>query len=191
MKRIYLLTIIFFISLMVRAINVEIDGIMYNINVKTGLIEVAANPSHQYKGDIVIPETITYEGTEYTVTAIAQGAFSQTNITSIAFPNSITSIDRSAFYNCSSLDSVALPEKVTVIGDMCFANCYSLRRVVIPEGVTLIDNSAFNSCYSLDSLIIPNSVTRIEDWAFALCKGLTYVETSKSLTYVGRGAFYQ
>ena len=190
MKRIYLLTIIFFFSLIVRAVNVEIDGIMYNINAKTGLTEVVANPSHQYKGDIVIPETITYEGKEYTVTAIAQGAFSQTNITSIAFPNSITSIDRAAFYGCSSLDSVALPEKVTVIGDMCFANCFSLRRVVIPEGVTLIDNSAFNSCYSLDSLIIPNSVTRIEDWAFALCKGLTYVEMSKSLTYVGRGAFY-
>lgn len=189
MKRIYLLTIIFFFSLMVRAINVEIDGIMYNINVKTGLTEVAANTSHQYTGDIVIPETITYEGKEYTVTAIGQGAFSQTNITSIAFPNSITSIDRGTFYCCSSLDSVALPEKVTVIGDMLFANCTSLRRVVIPEGVTLIDNSAFNSCYSLDSLIIPNSVTRIEDWAFAGCKGLTYVEMSRGLTYVGRGAF--
>ena len=68
MKRIYLLTIIFFFSLIVRAVNVEIDGIMYNINAKTGLTEVVANPSHQYKGDIVIPEAITYEGKEYTVT---------------------------------------------------------------------------------------------------------------------------
>jgi hypothetical protein len=189
MKRIYLLTIIFFFSLIVRAVNVEIDGIMYNINAKTGLTEVVANPSHQYKGDIVIPETITYEGKEYTVTAIGESAFFQRNITSITFPNSITSIGRAAFYCCSLLDSVALPEKVTVIGDMLFANCTSLRRVVIPEGLTLIDNSAFNSCYSLDSLIIPNSVTRIEDWAFALCKGLTYVEMSRGLTYVGRGAF--
>ena len=189
MKRIYLLTIIFFISLIVRAVNVEIDGIMYSINVKTGLTEVVANPSHQYKGDIVIPEAITYEGKEYIVTAIGESAFFQRNITSITFPNSITSIDRAAFYCCSLLDSVVLPEKVTVIGDMLFANCTSLRRVVIPEGLTLIDNSAFNSCYSLDSLIIPNSVTRIEDWAFALCKGLTYVEMSRGLTYVGRGAF--
>ncbi len=189
MKRIYSLTIIFFFSLLVKAINVEIDGIMYNINVKTDITEVAVNPNHQYTGDIVIPETITYEDKEYTVTAISQGAFSQRDITSIAFPNSITSIGRAAFYCCNLLDSVALPEKVTVIGDMLFANCYSLRRVVIPEGVTLIDNSAFNSCYSLDSLIIPNSVTRIEDWAFAQCKGLTYVEMSRSLTYVGQGAF--
>lgn len=189
MKRIYLLTIIFFFSLIVRAVNVEIDGIMYNINVKTGLTEVAANTSHQYTGDIVIPETITYEGKEYTVTAIGESAFFQRNITSITFPNSITSVGRAAFYCCSLLDSVVLPEKVTVIGDMLFANCTSLRRVVIPEGLTLIDNSAFNSCYSLDSLIIPNSVTRIEDWAFALCKGLTYVEMSRGLTYVGRGAF--
>ena len=189
MKRIYLLTIIFFFSLIVRAVNVEIDGIMYNINAKTGLTEVVANPSHQYKGDIVIPEAITYEGKEYAVTAIGESAFFQRNITSITFPNSITSVGRAAFYCCSLLDSVVLPEKVTVIGDMLFANCTSLRRVVIPEGLTLIDNSAFNSCYSLDSLIIPNSVTRIEDWAFALCKGLSYVEMSRGLTYVGRGAF--
>jgi len=161
MKRIYLLTIIFFFSLMVRAINVEIDGIMYSINVKTGLTEVVANPSHQYKGDIVIPESITYEGKEYTVTAIGQGAFSQRDITSITFPNSITSIGNSAFVYCKRLNSIVLPEKLTVIGDMCFASCESLRRVVIPEGLTLIDNSAFNSCYSLDSLIIPNSVTTI------------------------------
>lgn len=189
MKRIYLLTIIFFFSLIVRAVNVEIDGIMYNINAKTGLTEVVANSSHQYKGDIVIPETITYEDKEYTVTAIGESAFFQRNITSITFPNSITSVGRAAFYCCSLLDSVVLPEKVTVIGDMLFANCTSLRRVVIPEGLTLIDNSAFNSCHSLDSLIIPNSVTRIEDWAFAGCKGLTYVEMSRGLTYVGRGAF--
>ena len=189
MKRIYSLIIIFFISLMVRAINVEIDGIMYNINVKTGLTEVAANTSHQYTGDIVIPETITYEGKEYTVTAIGQGAFSQRDITSITFPNSITSIGNSAFVYCKRLDSIVLPEKLTVIGDMCFASCESLRRAVIPEGVTLIDNSAFNSCHSLDSLIIPNSVTTIEDWAFAGCKSLSYVEMSRGLTYVGRGAF--
>lgn len=189
MKRIYLLTIIFFISLMVRAINVEIDGIMYSINVKTGLTEVVANLYHQYKGDIVIPEAITYEGKEYTVTAIGESAFSQRDITSITFPNSITSIGRAAFYCCSLLDSVVLPEKVTVIGDMLFANCTSLRQVVIHEGLTLIDNSAFNCCYSLESLIIPNSVTRIEDWAFAGCKGLTYVEMSRGLTYVGSGAF--
>lgn len=189
MKRIYLLTIIFFISLMVRAINVEIDGIMYSINVKTGLTEVVANLYHQYNGDIVIPEAITYEGKEYAVTAIGESAFSQRDITSITFPNSITSIGRAAFYCCSLLDTVVLPEKVTVIGDMLFANCTSLRRVVIPEGLTLIDNSAFNCCYSLESLIIPNSVTRIEDWAFAGCKGLTYVEMSRGLTYVGSGAF--
>ena len=189
MKRIYSLTVIFFISLMVRAINVEIDGIMYNINVKTDLTEVVANTSHQYTGDIVIPETITYEGKEYTVTAIGQGAFSQRDITSITFPNSITSIGNSAFVYCKRLNSIVLPEKLTVIGDMCFASCESLRRAVIPDSVTLIDNSAFNSCHSLDSLIIPNSVTRIEDWAFAGCKGLTYVEMSRGLTYVGRGAF--
>lgn len=100
MKRIYSLTIIFFFSLIVRGINVEIDSIVYNINVKTGFTEVTANPYHQYTGDIVIPETIAYEGKEYTVTAIGQAAFSQRDITSVTFPNSITSIGRAAFSGC-------------------------------------------------------------------------------------------
>lgn len=189
MKRFNLLSVILFFSLVVRAINVEIDSIVYNINVKTGFTEVAANPYHPYTGDIVIPGTITYEGKEYIVTGIGETAFFQRDIKSITFPNSITSVGRAAFAYCQGLDSVTLPENLTVIRDMLFASCESLRRVVIPEGVTCIENTAFNSCWSLDSLTIPNSVTTIEDWAFAGCKSLSHVEMSRNLTYVGKGAF--
>ena len=189
MRRFYLSAIAFLWSLIIHAVTVEIDGIAYNINLKTGLTEVTSNATHPYSGDIVIPETIVYDGIKYTVTSIGGGAFSQRNITSITFPNSITSIGPSAFSYCNVLDSVVIPERVTIIPDMAFASSESLRHVILPEGVTLIDNSAFNSCYGLDSLIIPNSVETIEDWAFAGCKNLSYVKMPQQLKKVGQGAF--
>ena len=189
MKRFYLFAIALLWSLMIHAVSVEIDGITYNINLKTGLTEVTTNPVHPYSGNIVIPETIVYENTEYTVTGIGAQAFFQKNITSISFPNSINSIGRAAFAYCNLLDSVEIPEQVTIIPDMAFASSENLRHVSFPEGLTLIDNSAFNSCYGLDSIIIPNTVETIEDWAFANCKYLSYVKMPQQLKRAGQGAF--
>ena len=90
MRRFYLSAIAFLWSLIIHAVSVEIDGIAYNINLKTGLTEVTSNAFHPYSGDIVIPETIVYENTEYTVISIGGGAFSDRNITAITFPNSIS-----------------------------------------------------------------------------------------------------
>ena len=189
MRRFYLLAIAFLWSLIIHAVTVEIDGIAYNINLKTGLTEVTTNSVHPYSGSIVIPETIVYENTEYTVTGIGAQAFIQKNITSISFPNSINSIGRAAFAYCNLLDSVEIPEQVTIIPDMAFASSENLRHVSFPEGLTLIDNSAFNSCYGLDSIIIPNTVETIEDWAFANCKYLSYVKMPQQLKRAGQGAF--
>ena len=173
MRRFYFLAIAFLWSLMIHAVTVEIDNIRYNINLKTGLTEVTTNPYHPYSGDVVIPETVVYEGTEYTVTGIGKQAFFQRDITSVTFPNTINSIGASAFYYCQVLDSIEIPERVTVIPDMAFASCESLRHVILPEGITMIDNSAFNSCSALDSINLPSTVEIIEDWAFANCKHLS------------------
>ena len=189
MRRFYLSVIAFLWSLIIHAVTVEIDGIAYNINLKTGLTEVTSNSAHPYSGNIVIPETIVYEDTEYSVTGIGGQAFFQNNITSITFPNSITTIGVSAFMYCHALTSVEIPEHVTIIPDMAFASCESLRQVILPEGITLIDNSAFNGCYGLVSINLPNTVEIIEDWAFANCENLSYVKMPQQLKRVGQGAF--
>ena len=77
MKRFYLSAIALLWSLIIHAVVVEIDGIAYNINLKTGLTEVTSNSAHPYSGNIVIPETIVYEDIEYTVTGIGGQAFFQ------------------------------------------------------------------------------------------------------------------
>lgn len=58
------------------------------------------------------------------------------------FSHNITSIQKSAFYNCSELTSVFIPITITSIGDGAFANCnkLSLSNITVQNGFN-IDNS--------------------------------------------------
>ena len=49
--------------------------------------------------------------------------------TSYAIPNSVTSIGRFAFSDCSSLTSITIPDSVTSIGNYAFASCSSLTNI--------------------------------------------------------------
>lgn len=104
--------------------------------------------------------------------------FSCTNLEGIIVPDSITSINRNAFYRCTSLTSVTFTEKsqLTSIEDWVFAGCTSLTSVEIPEGVTSIGGHAFSECTSLISMTIPASVTSIEAYAFYGCTSLASIE---------------
>ena len=67
------------------------------------------------KKDIVIPETITRGTTTYTVTAIGDYAFEKTSVNSVQLPNTIVSIGKNAFYDCSNITEIALPSSVSII----------------------------------------------------------------------------
>ena len=80
--------------------------------------------SDEYTGSIVIPETVTYNGTTYSVTSIGSSAFDGcTGLKSVTSPNSVTSIGDYAFYKCSGLTSITIPNSVTSIGDCAFYYC--------------------------------------------------------------------
>ena len=137
-----------------------------------------------------IPEKITYEKKDYTVTSIGRYAFRQcSNLASVDIPNSVTYIGDQAFYNCSSLASVDIPNSVTYIGDQAFYNCSSLASVVIPSSVTSIGRYAFSWCSSLASVVIPNSVKSIGDCAFSDCRSLASVVIPNSVKSIGDCAF--
>ena len=61
-------------------------------------------------------------------------------------------IGQSAFDDCSSLTSIAIPNSVTSIGDRAFRNCGSLTSITIPSSVTSIGNYAFGYCRSLTEI---------------------------------------
>ena len=170
--------------------------------------------SSAYSGNVVIPESVTYDGKTYSVTTIGISAFSGctgltsitipnsvigigssafsgcTGLTSITIPNSVTSIDNCTFQGCTSLTSITIPNSVTNIEWGMFANCSGLTSVTIPNNVTKIGSQAFYNCTGLSSITIPNSVTSIGEYAFSGCSGLLSISIPNSVESIGGRAFY-
>ena len=199
--------------------DAKIGGIYYNFDSSTKTASVTYRGSSsssyedEYSGSVTIPETVTYNGTTYSVTSIGGGAFADcSSLTSITIPNSVTSIGSSAFVYCFSLTSITIPNSVTSIGSSAFwicgltsvtipnsvtkigyetfYCCSSLTTVTIGENVTSIGEMAFCGCESLTSVTIPNSVTSIEVKAFKDCSSLTTVTIGENVTSIGNNAFY-
>ena len=172
-----------FFSISASADVVEVDGIYYDISETTATVTYGKK---EYSGDIVIPESITYENSKYSVTSIGDWAFSYcTGLTSITIPNSVTSIGNYAFWDCYGLTSVTIPNSVTSIVDYVFSYCTGLTSITIPNSVTSIGDGAFSGCSGLTSITIPNSVTSIGELAFDECSGLTSITIPNSVTSIG------
>ena len=125
-----------------------------------------------------------------TVTSIEGSAFSDcTSLTSINIPTGVTSIGDSAFYRCTSLTSINIPDGVTYIGNRTFTDCSSLTNIDIPDSVTSIGGGAFSSCRALTNIDIPDSVTSIGASAFNGCTSLTSIEIPDGVTSIGDHAF--
>ena len=109
-----------FFSISASADVVEVGEIYYDISGITATVTQGGD----YSGDIVIPESITFGYSIYSVTSIGDFAFYDCNdLTSVTIPNSVTSIGNRAFHSCSSLTSVTIPNSVTSIGKGAFEYC--------------------------------------------------------------------
>ena len=107
----------------------------------------------------------------------------------VVIGESVTKIQSSGFYDCSSLKSVTIGNSVETIGGYAFNNCTGLTSIEIPESVKEIGKNAFSNCTGLTSIEIPKSVKTVGDYAFANCSNLANVDYNPSTTTFGKGAF--
>ena len=215
------------IPLSLYAHDFEVDGIYYNISSETGqTVEVTLRGdytnsySNEYTGTVVIPESVTYNGINYSVTSIGEYAFADcTGLTEVTIQNSVTSIGKGAFYQCSGLTEVTIPNSVTSIGEEAFYGCTGLTEVTIPNSVTSIGYQAFygctglstvnfnaenctnegatyyhwifNGCRNITTVNIGDAVKNIPAYAFIGCSRLKEIAIPNSVTSIGEYAFYR
>lgn len=123
-----------------------------------------SSDSNYVSGDLVIPETVSYCGTTYTVTRLMThnfmiGAFFNCkSLTSINVPNTVKFMGEYSFSYCSSLVSVHLPDSIASIPSMAFEGCTSLPKITIGRCVTSIFSDAFHYCRALMEMHLLNSV---------------------------------
>ncbi len=138
-------------SALALAYGCKVDGIYYDI---TPANRTASVTRVSYSGGVIIPETIAFDGTTYSVTSIGDGAFANhSGLTSVTIGNSVTSIGKYAFAGCWGLTSVTIGNSVTSIGDYAFTDCSGLTSVTIGNSVTSIGYDAFRGCSGLTKLV--------------------------------------
>ena len=145
--------------------------------------------AHKNDESVVIPETVNYNNSTYSVVSISNAFTYCSNLTSLVIPFGVRTIGDGAFWGCRGLTTLNIPSSVTSIGEVAFYDCTGLTSLNLPSSITSIGESAFGGCSSLTSLNIPSSITSISDGAFSNCSGLTSLDVPSSVTSIGESAF--
>ena len=154
-----------------------IDSLEYRVT-STNPAEVEVYDANSSITIANIPETVTCQGTDYSVTSIGIQAFYECYyLTSVNIPNSVTSIGESAFFDCDSLTSVTIPNSVTSIGS-----------ITLPNSVTFVGDDAFSGCTNLTSMTV--ECTNIPNLSnIGLNSTLQNLTLGENVTSIASGAF--
>ena len=156
------------------------------------------DPANDGPYDIEIPTELN----GHPVTGLGESSFStdhfdsplydihHTKIQSVTIPESVTSIGRAAFMNCTGLTSLTIKGVATSIGAVAFSTCTSLTSLSLVGSFQTIGEHAFASCNSLTSLSLTGDVQKIGDYAFVTCNSLTSLSLTGDIQEIGDYAFY-
>ena len=160
---------------------VEIGGIRYFLSVTDNEAYVEDGPAkNYYKGDVFIPESVTYKGEEYKVCGIDNRAFKGcTELKSVSIPGTVNTISHEAFMDCKNLETVIIGEGVQCIEYKAFAGCSSLTKIDFPKTIRMLGSFAFSGCTGITSVDIPEYMENIDWYVFSGCSNLSSIIVDK------------
>ena len=194
------------------AYDFESDGVYYGI---TGPSQVAVvtgdNYEGAYDGDVYIPDSVSHDGMNYTVTEIYYDAFFKcTRLGDVFLPSTITSLHWDAFLD-AFVDDIVVRDletwcNISFEEDGCFgrmdpypdvevgihglvAGGQQVTDVVIPESITRIHDFTFYKTGAIRSVEIPGHVTRVGMGAFFGCTDLKSLKIGAGVDTIGHYAF--
>ena len=218
MNKLLYFCLCFFIPSMVQAqVKVYIGGLYYNLSGNEASVTYDRSkiynsgtyfyPSNYNWPEYVVPSSVSYNGNNYSVTEIGEGAFAAAyakyevgggwrefytdhyvssgvtyvikSIKKIVLSNNIPIVKEAAFYGQQGLECIEMPG-VQSIGKEALSHCTSLTTISMPN-VKVIGSNAFSFCNSLISIKIPETATSFNGNPFdgcSLLKEIWYLSTT-------------
>lgn len=138
------------------------------------------NPYYTEEGNIIYSKDKTmlvlfppahtgmYEVPEGTL-AIGYAAFYRSGLEQIILPDTLKTIENTAFARCTSLTSIDIPSSVTYMGGYAFSGCSSLQSVKLPSSLSEVKEYTFANCPALVTVVIPSTISTVGSNAFSGC----------------------
>lgn len=159
------------------------DGVLYSKDFKKLIV---CPPNIQRKTDIVR----IHDGTEI----IGEAAFSFVHVSHIIMPDSVKTLESSAFSDCF-MESINLSrglssiESETDVMPGQFRSCVNLKEITIPSSIKYIGRESFSRCSNLEKVVFEEgSAETIEPAAFYHTRIKSF-ELPKSCKRIGEAAF--
>ena len=195
--------------------NVVVDGLAYTLDKTAKTAAVIPNSYYDdnkeehllcapYVGDIAVPETITVEGVDYTVTELSEKAFDGADITSLTLPSSIKKLGYESISFCTELKKVNVPASVEEIAEGTFGFCVGITDFTFEEGnnhfimesnmlMTADKKRLIHLFYAEDkdatlNVTLPSTITSIDECALA-CPSVKEIKLHEGVEKIGNDAF--
>ncbi len=175
--------------------------------------------NNNVKGDLHIPEVVSYRLRKFPVTRIeARAFFHNSEITRLTLPENLEHLGAFSFSSCPALsDTLVLPKNLKEIGNDAFCgtniscliikseklepidstlesnyffNCANLQTIVCEQSVKNLTFSLLRASHDIKEVVFPESLNEIPEAFFAHAKISGKILFPKDLKTVGWSAFF-
>lgn len=134
----------------------SVDGVVFDKEMEKLLIYPKGRTQSRYS----VPDGVG---------VICEEAFCHSTLKEIKLPDSISEIERTAFFGCRNLEKINIPRNVKKIGEYAFSYCGSLEKLNIPQSVKKIGTDRipqlFQSSERINTVIYCTAGSYAESYA--------------------------